>query len=74
MEKKIERILVNTLFNILVAGIRGVILSCIGLLCWNYIAPVLELPTLHFVDFLTIYGLIWCLLKTIVTGLERWKD
>lgn len=74
MEKKIEKILINTLFNILVAGIRGVILSCIGLFCWNYIASVWGLLTLHFVDFLTIYGLIWCLLKTIVTGLERWKD
>lgn len=66
MEEEHKKILENTLSNILVAVIRVVTFSFIGMLCWNHIATVLGLSKLHFIDLVAIYGFIWCLVKIIV--------
>jgi len=55
--------------DIVSIAIQGIIISFIGKICWNHIASLFQLPLLQFFDVLAIWGVVWCICKTIKIGL-----
>lgn len=65
----IIKLVLAVLQDIVSIAIQGIIISFIGKICWNHIASLFQLPLLQFFDVLAIWGVVWCICKTIKIGL-----
>jgi hypothetical protein len=65
----IIKLVLAVLQDIVSIVIQGIIISFIGKICWNHIASLFQLPLLQFFDVLAIWGVVWCICKTIKIGL-----
>lgn len=65
----IIKLVLAVLKDIVSIVIQGIIISFIGKICWNHIASLFQLPLLQFFDVLAIWGVVWCICKTIKIGL-----
>ena len=65
----IIKLVLAVLQDIVSIVIKGIIISFIGKICWNHIASLFQLPLLQFFDVLAIWGVVWCICKTIKIGL-----
>ena len=61
----IIKLVLAVLQDIVSIVIQGIIISFIGKICWNHIASLFQLPLLQFFDVLAIWGVVWCICKTI---------
>ena len=64
----IIKLVLAVLQDIVSIVIQGIIISFIGKICWNHIASLFQLPLLQFFDVLAIWGVVWCICKTIKIG------
>ena len=65
----IIKLVLAVLQDIVSIVIQGIIISFIRKICWNHIASLFQLPLLQFFDVLAIWGVVWCICKTIKIGL-----
>lgn len=65
----IIKLVLAVLQDIVSIAIQGIIISFIGKIYWNHIASLFQLPLLQFFDVLAIWGVVWCICKTIKIGL-----
>lgn len=65
----IIKLVLAVLQDIVSIAIQEIIISFIGKICWNHIASLFQLPLLQFFDVLAIWGVVWCICKTIKIGL-----
>lgn len=66
---KLVLAVLQDIVSIVSIAIQGIIISFIGKICWNHIASLFQLPLLQFFDVLAIWGVVWCICKTIKIGL-----
>lgn len=77
-KKSIEEVLVEFFIGILGESlaeiVQGVLLSIVGMVCWNHLAERFHFPEMRFLDAIAIYGLIWCVFEILSIGIKKCVD
>ena len=68
MKENEKKLLATNLSDITATIVAVCLISAIAIVCWNHRAQIFHLCTLGFFDMLAIFGLIWCVSKTISIG------